>query len=383
MNPEFKIPPTSIVQITSPQKLAERLSCLIGRSFPLTHKNRTDGANMRKLVASMLEKSPLPPPATTGSYIVIPPRKKGLPKILREFMDTCIVTSGKSYNLQVWNRNPSVESVQIEYDDGTDIKANQVRFVFIPVDNETNKIKSVIVLTPDYIVKKIGKFGKETVKHQLMISSKARDMVLSSENCILFHDDYLKIVNIPDKNKFKKLMIQDSPNLSLIYPLSHIKELAKKLIGQCIPANSTKIRGQHLERIIASLLGYNFTQTQSLAGGYPDIRHQALEIKIQDSQTIDLGEYTPEFEEPAPNCDSTFTTRNMRYLIALTNPKTECIDGIILCPGGALGKHFTYVSDKSFKCQRSIAMSFFNKYSGKAVYEHNGSLETIEKKTTR
>lgn len=33
-----------------------------------------------------------------------------------------------------------------------------------------------------------------------------------------------------------------------------------------------------------------------------------------------------------------------------------------------LGKIFTYVSDKSYKCQRSIPMSFFEEQKGKVVY---------------
>jgi len=54
-------------------------------------------------------------------------------------------------------------------------------------------------------------------------------------------------------------------------------------------------------------------------------------------------------------------------LIALTNPETEIIEGIILSPGEKLGEVFSYVSDKSYKCQRSIPMSFFEKHKGQVV----------------
>jgi len=61
------------------------------------------------------------------------------------------------------------------------------------------------------------------------------------------------------------------------------------------------------------------------------------------------------------------TTFDIRYLIALTNPDTEIIEGIILSPGERLGDVFSYVSDKSYKCQRSIPMSFFERYKDQVV----------------
>lgn len=102
-----------------------------------------------------------------------------------------------------------------------------------------------------------------------------------------------------------------------------------------------------------------------LEGGYPDIRNQMLEVKVQDSPTIDLGKYSPQFEE---QINDNFTTRTIRYLIALTNAMDGAIDGLIMCPGEELGKNFTYVAEKSFKCQRSIPMSFFDDFKGQVVY---------------
>lgn len=106
-------------------------------------------------------------------------------------------------------------------------------------------------------------------------------------------------------------------------------------------------------------------QQEMLDGGYPDIRNQMLEVKVQDSPTIDLGRYSPQFEE---NIKDAFTTRTIRYLIALTNAMNGSIDGVVLVPGEELGKNFTYVAEKSFKCQRSIPMEFFEKFKGRAVY---------------
>lgn len=125
-----------------------------------------------------------------------------------------------------------------------------------------------------------------------------------------------------------------------------------------------KQKGQQLERMVAYQLGYRKVQ-DGLEGGYPDIRNQMLEIKVQDSPTIDLGRYSPQFEEQINN---NFTTRTIRYLIALTNCVNGAIDALIICPGEELGKYFTYVAEKSFKCQKSIPMSFFEQYKGDVVF---------------
>lgn len=78
-----------------------------------------------------------------------------------------------------------------------------------------------------------------------------------------------------------------------------------------------------------------------------------------------MGKYSPQFEE---QINPDFTTRTIRYLIALTDSINGSIDGLVLCPGEELGRNFTYVAEKSFKCQRSIPVSFFEQYEGQVVY---------------
>lgn len=139
------------------------------------------------------------------------------------------------------------------------------------------------------------------------------------------------------------------------------KLVAEKLLGTKLQSADTKNKGQFLERKAMALLGYK----SSLVGGYPDIPNQLLEVKVQDSPTIDLGKYSPEFEEVIY---SNITTKDIRYLIALTNPKTNLIESVVLVSGKELGDIFSFVSDTSFKCQRSIPMSFFEKYKKKCVF---------------
>jgi len=75
-------------------------------------------------------------------------------------------------------------------------------------------------------------------------------------------------------------------------------------------------------------LGYQLGDSDLLYGAFPDIRNQLLEVKVQDSPTVDLGRFSPETEEIVIQ-DSDLTSFDVRYLIALTNPETEIIEGII------------------------------------------------------
>ena len=226
-----------------------------------------------------------------------------------------------------------------------------------------------MILSPDYIEQTFGKFGKPTIKHQLLVSQKVRDEIITSKDKILF---------APDTDKISKVSIQrnislttdfnSQPVANQLFSIEYLKaKFSKNLIGFKINADATKNRGQALEEKCLSLLGYKLNKNTLLEGGYPDVRNQMLEIKIQDTQTIDLGKYSPEYEDIIDN-NLELTTKDVRYLIALTDKSDLTIKGIILMPGEALGNHFTYVSDTSFKCQRAIPMSFFEKHIGLCVF---------------
>jgi hypothetical protein len=364
MNKKLKLPPKRKNDLTPPTELAKKLEKLIGKDFILTGKSRTDGSNLRKLIAQTLFDNNPPREVEKEGYELL--SKKGVPKILLEYVDTYIITSGTTYNLQVWNRNPSASSVQVQYIDGSTLQSNEVRFILVKIDTIQKKIETIVVLTSEYIVDNFGKFGKPTIKSQLIISSKFRQNILNSTDKILFYPDDLG--DNSNFNNLDKFSIHDEPTIDSLLPMNSIKKIIlKKIIGLKIPPSSTKKRGQLLENIFAKALGYKLKENESLAGGYPDIKNQALEIKLQDSPTVDLGKYSPEFEELILKCGG-FTTQTMRYCIVLTNPETYIVEGAILSVGSRLGLNFTYISDKSYKSQRSIPMSFFDKFKGKSLF---------------
>jgi hypothetical protein len=368
MNKEFSKPPKSIKNLTDSNKLASLLSDLIGTDFIISGKSRTDGSRLRNLIAQKLEAAGLPQTAEIDDYKIVPPKKKGVPRILREFIDTYIITSGNSYNLQVWNRIPASNSLIIEYANSDKLTSKDVRFILVKIDVEQQIISSIFILSPTYIEHKFGKFGKPTIKQQLMISNAKREIIINLPNSILFGHDTKNVEKISVKKYAKpENDFNQIPNKNEVYALDIIFEkVAKKLIGKKINAAATKTRGQYLELLTLELLGYEINENNLLEGGYPDIRNQLLEIKIQDAQTVDLGKYSPEFDEMVIS-ELNITSKDIRYLIALTDKNDEIIKGIILCSGEELINHFVFVADQSYKCQRSIPMNFFEKYKGKAV----------------
>jgi len=138
------------------------------------------------------------------------------------------------------------------------------------------------------------------------------------------------------------------------------------LIGTRLDSADTKTRGQALERLVAQLLGYSVVKDELLLGGYLDILNQLLEVKVQESSTVDLGRYSPQVREVIPSFPQA-TTEDVRYLIALVDKNTSIITGLVLCPGSRLGDHFSYVATGNYKCQRSIPMAFFDRYDGQAI----------------
>ena len=372
MNPIFKTPPLSPQHLTPPKTLIKRLKGLIYKDFRLTGKTRTDGSNLRKLIASTLEQYPLPEVAPSDDYEIVPPKKKGLPKIALEFVDTYMVTSNDTYNLQVWNRIPASSSLLVQYESGETLRCRDVRFILVRIDAVKHQITSIVILTADYIEKHFGKFGKPTIKHQLLIPAKVRKSIIESNEKILYAPDTEKLSSLVNRRFARpKSDMSETPQAHQIFSIELLKKrVAKSLIGQKLDIASTKNRGQALEKKVIELLGYGLDDTDVLHGAYPDIMNQLLEVKVQDKQTVDLGKYSPEIPDIIVE-DLDLTTEDVRYLIALTNVETTEIEGIILFSGKQLGDICSYVSDKSYKCQRSIPMAFFDKYEGKVVFNPN------------
>ena len=368
MNPELLLPPQTKTDLTPPQEIVHRLEPLLGQVFPFVGKGRTDGSAIRRLVAHELQKHPLPTPSR--EFLILPDKGKGVPKNVLEFVDTYIVTSGKSYNLQVWNRIPDSDDPQVECEDGSILVAKDARLVLLRIDVESHIIRAILGMSPQYVVTNFGEFSKPTIKHQMIISGTQRKMVMSLPGGVLMEEDTSTIKEISSTQPVKPVnpFNQWPVGKGEVMAIEVIRDLvAVPLTGKVITSARTKNRGQALERLILELLGYDVHETASLEGQYPDVKNQLLEIKIQDSPTVDFGKYTPtEAQEVYPEFG--VTTKDIRYMLVLMDKSTNCVQGIILMPGGRLGNYFSHVDGISGKCQRSIPMTFFDSYDGKAVF---------------
>lgn len=362
----LKLPPGNKASVLSGEDLAKKLQALVGTKFPLTDKPKTNGSTLRKTLSKTLDDKTIVV-AKEKDYTVVPPKGKGVPHLLACLCDSYIVTTGDSYNLQVWNRFPNTSNDLIRYSNGNDsVKCRDIRFIFVKIDTVKKVISSIIVATPEYIVKKFGVFGVPTIKYQMIISDIKRNEIIGLKDSCFYKGDTATMLKHTTSNITNlTASISDAPKSGNIMSLDCIKEkVVCSLVGVKLSVSDTKTKGQSLERIVANLLGYSTEET--LVGGYPDIPNQLLEIKVQDSPTVDLGKYSPS-NPVVINEKMGLTTEDIRYLIALTD-KDGLIEGVILSAGAYLGDAFSFVSDTNYKCQRSIPMSFFNEQNGKAVF---------------
>ena len=360
------IPPKDRNCSLTGEQLAYKLQVLINKDFPITGKPRTDGANLRNLIEDTLAKEKIEL-AEADSYVTIPYKKKGIPKTIKYLAESFIVTTGKSYNLQIWNRIPNSRHLLVKYKNGEVIRCQDIYCILVKINVKLQKIDGIIVALPKYIERKFGKFGVPTIKFQAIISVKTRDSIISSatKSIVMADTENMKsLLGVPDDATLTS--IASTPIPKQILPIEEIaNRTIDKLIGIKLDSMDTKNRGQALERKVANLLGYS--EESTLVGGYPDIYNQALEVKVQDSPTIDLGKETP--VNPISIFDNLpITTEDVRYLVALTNSTTSVIEGIILAPGKEMENIFTMVNGTSFKCQRSIPMNFFEEHKGQSVF---------------
>ena len=359
--------PKNMDMLKDNEELIKIFTELIGYPFVLTGKTRTDGANLRSLIFNTLLNKKKYDLVDDDEFEILTDKAKGLPRILPEFLDTYIITNNKDYNMQVWNRIPDSTMPLIKYKStGKVLTCKDIRYLLVKIEN--NKIAEILLLTPDYIVNKFGKFGVPTIKHQLIINQSRRDEILKMNTPILFKkDDISSFNNLKEVQILSVDSIHDRPIIEKIIKLEDIYKLVKsEIIGIKLVNSSTKIKGQELERIISEKLGYKFLEDDLLVGGFPDLPNQLLEVKVQESPTVDLGKYSPQIPDLVFD-DIGITTEDIRYLIALTD-SDNIINGAILCPGKYLGEYFTYVANKSYKCQRGIPAWFFNMFINKCLY---------------
>ena len=118
-------------------------------------------------------------------------------------------------------------------------------------------MRSVIVLSHDYIEAAFGRFGKPTVKHQLIISPSTRNTIVSSDPPLIFYPDTPACSKLV-KHRFSqpKQTMHDGPRPGQLLSLEVLRRrLALRLIGIRLLGAATKNRGQTFETMVAQHLG--------------------------------------------------------------------------------------------------------------------------------
>lgn len=137
------------------------------------------------------------------------------------------------------------------------------------------------------------------------------------------------------------VLANQPPEADLFYSLEEIASLIEDLMNIDAPTDSSgrilevRPKGHWFEFEVAKRLGYNYPPGGGL---FPDIRHQAMEIKHHTgkSVTVDFGRYHPGSDEIV---NETWNRRlqlkinQIRYLIALAPPPKFRVTTLILLTG--------------------------------------------------
>ncbi|MEW6349576.1 MAG: restriction endonuclease [Thermodesulfobacteriota bacterium] len=195
------------------------------------------------------------------------------PRFPGQLFDTYVQ---KSNNLQVWNED----------------LAPSRRYVIIRV-SVTDAITGVRVVTGTHLAR-LDNTGTVTQKYQarLNLRTDKEELIVETDS------DRLR----PVVDSCADLRLVDGPTADpeagKILPIGIIFQRLRKLVGVSFPHGGytqERNRGTALHKLVCQYLGYIDYRDD---GRFPDIRQQLLEVKLQTSQTIDLGLVSPSSEEP-------------------------------------------------------------------------------------
>jgi len=256
------------------------------------------------------------------------------------------VLNQKGNNIQIWN-----EEIDLER-----------RYIIINILAE-NIINAVKIINGSELLK-LDKTGKKTSKFQARIDDGFEDQSLLSntdtDNFINVISEKPKTIKI-DKNP---VSIPDSDNL---LPISEIYSRLLPFIGyrfMNIGEDQERNRAEIIHRLVLKKLGYDkYADT----GRFPDILHQLLEVKLQTSPTIDLGQNLPSSQSKLdiPSLNGTaIRICDVRYLIFIgkVNSNMITLENFYLVTGEDFFSYFKQFQGKvaNTKIQLPIPKDFFN-----------------------
>lgn len=166
-----------------------------------------------------------------------------------------------------------------------------------------------------------------------------------------------------------------TPIDDLFYTLEEIAILLEDLMGIDAPRDENgrilevRPKGYWFEYEVARRLGYHFAPKGGL---FPDIRHQALEIKHHAGKavTVDFGRHHPGSEEiinEVWNRKLQLKVNQIRYLIALAPPPKFKVTTLILLTGAQIVNVFGVSPKATIKYQMGISEKWRAEHRGKMM----------------
>jgi hypothetical protein len=204
----------------------------------------------------------------------------------------------KANNLQIWNEQVSPSR----------------RYALIRVD-ERDTVMAVRVLSGEAIAL-LDTTGTLTTKYQAKRRTGRAGTVLVTPR-----DTELFVVRLDPRSNISSRELEQitavgAPRSGLVLTIAEVHRRLSQLVGKEIADPGLlqdRNRGVGLQKLAGSALGI---ATYADMGQFPDIRGQAVEVKLQLSPTIDLGLVTPDSEDAAPELGPDLRHCDVRYAIA-------------------------------------------------------------------
>lgn len=202
------------------------------------------------------------------------------------------VYTQKSLNVQIWN-----EEVDLTR-----------RYVFLRV-SEDDVITKVRVITGDVLVQ-YDRTGTLTQKFQARMQAYANNICSQHDTPTV--SDWI----IDSNGSLLEVNPNQFPRREHLLRITELYQRLLLMVGQSISyldAVQERNRGAELHSMICDHIGYSRFEDD---GTYPDIANQLLEVKLQTSPTIDLGQHSPEDGSPIVSIgNTTFFSEDIRYAV--------------------------------------------------------------------
>ncbi|MDO8140501.1 MAG: hypothetical protein Q6358_03295 [Candidatus Brocadiales bacterium] len=165
------------------------------------------------------------------------------------------------------------------------------------------------------------------------------------------------------------------PVVETLYTLEEIAILTEDLMSIDAPTDTNgrilevRPKGHWFEFEVAKRLGYNYPPGGGL---FPDIRHQALEIKHHTGKsiTVDFGRYHPGSDDiinETWNRQLQLKVNQIRYLIALAPPPKFKVTTLIVLTGAQIINVFGVSPTATIKYQMGISDKWREDHRGKMM----------------